>query len=117
MAMDPRFNLRFSLHTCTTLYSSWRLQSVTLYAYFYFQDYDSEKDICSNYKRVLDAALSELVEHRERELQRQKTIEAMYDGEARMINEKQDKVCYLNLLVKFQNSQTKVSYFGMGLTK
>ncbi|KAF9805776.1 hypothetical protein SFRURICE_009408 [Spodoptera frugiperda] len=56
------------------------------------KDYDSEKDICSNYKRVLDAALSELVEHRERELQRQKTIEAMYDGEARMINEKQDKL-------------------------
>ncbi|CAH1641185.1 unnamed protein product [Spodoptera littoralis] len=56
------------------------------------KDYDAEKDTCSNYKRVLDAALSELVEHRERELQRQKTIEAMYDGEARMINDKQDKL-------------------------
>lgn len=45
-----------------------------------------------HYKRVLDSALAELEEHRARERQRQMTIDAMYDGEARQINDKQDKV-------------------------
>ncbi|XP_004928902.1 trichoplein keratin filament-binding protein [Bombyx mori] len=55
------------------------------------KDYESEQEKCANHRRVLDAALRELEEHRERERQRQKNIETMYDGEARQINEKQDK--------------------------
>ncbi|KAJ8712992.1 hypothetical protein PYW08_008296 [Mythimna loreyi] len=53
---------------------------------------EAEQEACGQYKRVLDAALAELTEHREREKQRQKSIEAMYDGEARQINDKQDKL-------------------------
>ncbi|CAG5044326.1 unnamed protein product [Parnassius apollo] len=56
------------------------------------RDYELEQGKCASYKRILDAALQELKEHRERERQRQKNIEAMYDGEARQINEKQDKL-------------------------
>ncbi|XP_045486973.1 trichoplein keratin filament-binding protein isoform X1 [Pieris rapae] len=56
------------------------------------KDYESEKEKQINYKRLLDAALVELEEHRERERQRQKNIETMYDGEARQLNEKQDKI-------------------------
>lgn len=56
------------------------------------KDYESEQEKCANHRRVLDAALRELEEHRERERQRQKNIETMYDGEARQINEKQDKL-------------------------
>ncbi|XP_026740572.1 trichoplein keratin filament-binding protein-like [Trichoplusia ni] len=56
------------------------------------KEQESQQDTCANHKRVLDTALAELIEHRERERQRQKTIEVMYDGEARQINEKQDKL-------------------------
>ncbi|XP_059050674.1 trichoplein keratin filament-binding protein-like [Achroia grisella] len=56
------------------------------------KDYETEQDKCANHKRVLDAALSQLQEYRERERQRQKNIDVMYDGEARQINEKQDKL-------------------------
>ncbi|XP_075984052.1 trichoplein keratin filament-binding protein isoform X2 [Anticarsia gemmatalis] len=56
------------------------------------KDHETEQEASGHYKRVLDAALAELHEHREREQQRQRTIEVMYDGEARQINEKQDKL-------------------------
>ncbi|CAH0713787.1 unnamed protein product, partial [Brenthis ino] len=56
------------------------------------KDYEANREKCANYKRTLDAALRELEEHRERERQRQKNIDVMYDGEARQINEKQDKL-------------------------
>ncbi|CAG4932716.1 unnamed protein product [Colias eurytheme] len=56
------------------------------------KDMESDKEKSINHKRVLDAALHELEEHRERERQRQKNIETMYDGEARQLNEKQDKL-------------------------
>lgn len=59
---------------------------------YLFQDYNAEQEKCSNYKRILDAALQEVEEYKERERLRQKNIEIMYDGEARQINEKQDKV-------------------------
>lgn len=58
------------------------------------KDYEADREKSAKYKSVLDAALQELEEHRERERQRQKNIEAMYDGEARQINEKQDKVSH-----------------------
>lgn len=53
---------------------------------------ESEQESNGYYKRLLDAALAQLEEHKERERQRQRTIETMYDGEARQINEKQDKL-------------------------
>ncbi|XP_041972039.1 trichoplein keratin filament-binding protein [Aricia agestis] len=56
------------------------------------KDYECEQQKSVNYKRVLDIALQELEEYRDRERQRQKNIEAMYDGEARQINEKQDQL-------------------------
>ncbi|CAH2093835.1 unnamed protein product [Euphydryas editha] len=56
------------------------------------KDYELDREVCANHKRVLDAALHELEEYREKERQRQKNIETMYDGEARQINEKQDKL-------------------------
>uniref|UniRef100_A0A2A4J0N7 Trichoplein keratin filament-binding protein n=1 Tax=Heliothis virescens TaxID=7102 RepID=A0A2A4J0N7_HELVI len=56
------------------------------------KEHESQQDTCANYKRVLDAALAQLAEHKERERQRQKSIDAMYDGEARQINDKQDKL-------------------------
>ncbi|XP_045503655.1 trichoplein keratin filament-binding protein [Colias croceus] len=56
------------------------------------KDMEADKEKSKNHKRVLDAALHELEEHRERERQRQKNIETMYDGEARQLNEKQDKL-------------------------
>ncbi|KAM3963829.1 trichoplein keratin filament-binding protein [Aphomia sociella] len=56
------------------------------------KDYENEKDKCLNHKQVLDTALAQLEEYRLRERERQKNIEAMYDGEARQINEKQDKL-------------------------
>ncbi|CAG9559079.1 unnamed protein product [Danaus chrysippus] len=56
------------------------------------KDYEADREKCAKYKSILDAALQELEEYRERERQRQKNIEAMYDGEARQINEKQDKL-------------------------
>ncbi|KAJ2942862.1 hypothetical protein O0L34_g15052 [Tuta absoluta] len=56
------------------------------------KDYENEKSKCGSYKRVLDLALAELEEYRDKERQRQKNIDAMYDGEARQINEKQDKL-------------------------
>lgn len=56
------------------------------------QDYESEKNKCALHKQVLDEALRELEEYREKERVRQKNIDAMYDGEARQINEKQDQV-------------------------
>ncbi|XP_026314278.1 trichoplein keratin filament-binding protein isoform X2 [Hyposmocoma kahamanoa] len=55
------------------------------------KDYETDKEKPSTYKRVLDAALKELEEYREKERLRQRNIDAMYDGEARQINEKQDK--------------------------
>lgn len=59
---------------------------------FFNQERESEQEMIGHYKRVLDSALAELEEHRARERQRQMTIDAMYDGEARQINDKQDKV-------------------------
>ncbi|XP_068623692.1 trichoplein keratin filament-binding protein-like isoform X1 [Battus philenor] len=56
------------------------------------KDIIAEQEKCTSYKRIIDAALQELEECREKERQRQKNIEAMYDGEARQINEKQDKL-------------------------
>ncbi|KAI8442246.1 hypothetical protein MSG28_005817 [Choristoneura fumiferana] len=56
------------------------------------KDVEASKEKCSSYKRVLDTALLELTEAREREQQRRRNIDAMYDGEARQINEKQDKL-------------------------
>ncbi|XP_034827520.1 trichoplein keratin filament-binding protein-like [Maniola hyperantus] len=56
------------------------------------KEYEFDREKCANHKRVLDEALRALEEHRERERQRQKNIETMYDGEARQINEKQDKL-------------------------
>ncbi|XP_023943868.2 trichoplein keratin filament-binding protein [Bicyclus anynana] len=56
------------------------------------KEYEVDREKCAHHKRVLDEALRELEEHRERERQRQKNIEAMYDGEARQINDKQDKL-------------------------
>ncbi|XP_063388986.1 cilia- and flagella-associated protein 53-like [Cydia fagiglandana] len=56
------------------------------------KEIESNEDRRSSYKRVLDAALLELHEYRERERQRQKNIDAMYDGEARQLSEKQDKL-------------------------
>ncbi|KAL4711882.1 hypothetical protein ACJJTC_006051 [Scirpophaga incertulas] len=56
------------------------------------KDYENEQEKTASYKRVVEAALRELEEYREKERQRQKNIEAMYDGEARQINEKQDKI-------------------------
>ncbi|XP_072934462.1 trichoplein keratin filament-binding protein-like [Epargyreus clarus] len=55
-------------------------------------EYESDCDKSGSYKRILDVGLAQLEEHRERERQRQKNIEAMYDGEARQINDKQDKL-------------------------
>ena len=63
-----------------------------MYDPIHFQERESEQEMHGHYKRILDTALAELIEHRERERQRQKSIEAMYDGEARQINDKQDKV-------------------------
>ncbi|CAG9104565.1 unnamed protein product [Plutella xylostella] len=57
----------------------------------FLKDYESEVSKCSSYKRVLDDALSTLEQCKERERARQSNIEAMYDGEARQINEKQDR--------------------------
>ncbi|XP_053617539.1 trichoplein keratin filament-binding protein-like [Plodia interpunctella] len=56
------------------------------------KDVETQQEKCANHRRVLDSALQQLEEHRDRERQRQKNIEAMYDGEARQINEKQDKM-------------------------
>ncbi|XP_046964420.1 trichoplein keratin filament-binding protein-like [Vanessa cardui] len=56
------------------------------------KDYEMERELCANHKRVLDEALQELEEYRDKERQRQKNIETMYDGEARQINDKQDKL-------------------------
>ncbi|CAH2052049.1 unnamed protein product, partial [Iphiclides podalirius] len=56
------------------------------------KDYATEQEKRSSYKRIVDAALREVEEYKERDRQRQKNIEAMYDGEARQINEKQDKL-------------------------
>ncbi|XP_014356301.2 trichoplein keratin filament-binding protein [Papilio machaon] len=56
------------------------------------KDLESEQERCVSYKRVLEVALREVEECRERERQREKNIETMYDGEARQINEKQDKL-------------------------
>ncbi|CAG9791413.1 unnamed protein product [Diatraea saccharalis] len=56
------------------------------------KDIKNEQDKSPYYKRILDTALRELEEYREKERQRQKNIEAMYDGEARQINDKQDKL-------------------------
>ncbi|KAJ0173046.1 hypothetical protein K1T71_011222 [Dendrolimus kikuchii] len=56
------------------------------------QENEAEQEKCVNHKRVLDAALLELQEYKEKERQRQRNIEAMYDGEARQINDKQDKL-------------------------
>ncbi|XP_050677374.1 trichoplein keratin filament-binding protein-like [Leptidea sinapis] len=56
------------------------------------KDYESDKEKHGNYKRILDAALVELEQYREREQGRQKNIEHMYDGEARQLNEKQDQL-------------------------
>ncbi|KAG7303481.1 hypothetical protein JYU34_012005 [Plutella xylostella] len=58
----------------------------------FLKDYESEISKCSSYKRVLDDALSTLEQCRERERARQSNIDAMYDGEARQINEKQDRM-------------------------
>ncbi|KAL0818253.1 hypothetical protein ABMA28_008746 [Loxostege sticticalis] len=56
------------------------------------KDIEKEQAKPASYKRVLDTALRELEEYRDKERQRQKNIEAMYDGEARQINDKQDKL-------------------------
>ncbi|CAK1541600.1 unnamed protein product [Leptosia nina] len=56
------------------------------------KDYEADKEKHRSYKRILDSALAELEQHRERERLRQKNIESMYDGEARQLNEKQDKI-------------------------
>ncbi|XP_028176036.1 trichoplein keratin filament-binding protein-like isoform X2 [Ostrinia furnacalis] len=56
------------------------------------KDLGKEQEKSASYKRVLDTALRELEEYKDKERQRQKNIEAMYDGEARQINEKQDKL-------------------------
>ncbi|CAH0402778.1 unnamed protein product [Chilo suppressalis] len=56
------------------------------------KDIENEHEKSAHSKRILDTALHELEEYREKERQRQKNIEVMYDGEARQINDKQDKL-------------------------
>ncbi|GBP74719.1 hypothetical protein EVAR_103553_1 [Eumeta japonica] len=69
------------------------------------------------YKRLLDDAYTQLQEHREREALRQASIEALYDGEARLMAEKQDKERRLaNLVVEITLPNIYISIEAQSFT-